>query len=176
MKTTGMVRRIDELGRVVIPKEIRKTMRIKEGEEMEISVNGEDTLILKKYSPVKTLDKKTEEYGEILSKHTGCACYICDNDEITAIFGDKGTEKGAKISKALENCLRQRKSGYLRSTESFGITCGGETSDIAFAPIISGGDVVGGIILSSGAKPMSGADKCVKLLEVGAEFFAKQLE
>ncbi|MGN0768822.1 MAG: stage V sporulation T C-terminal domain-containing protein [Christensenellales bacterium] len=176
MKTTGIVRRIDELGRVVIPKEIRKTMRIKEGEEMEVCVSDGDTLVLKKYSPIKTLEKLGREYAEILHKHTDYACYICDNDEITASCGDRETPVGAKITKSLETVLRQRKSGYLRKAEAFAVTVGGEKNDVAYAPIIAGGDVVGGFILAAKGGAMSGADKCVKLLEVGANFFAMQLE
>lgn len=175
MKTTGIVRRIDELGRVVIPKEIRKTMRIKEGEEMEVCVL-DDALVLKKYSPIKTLEKLGEEYAEILHKHTDYACYICDNDEITASRGDRETPVGAKITKQLETALKTRKSGYLRKTEAFSVTPGGEKTDVAYAPIIAGGDVVGGIILAAKNGSMSGADKCVKLLEVGANFFAMQIE
>ena len=84
MKTTGIVRRIDELGRVVIPKEIRKTMRLKEGEELEVFVNDEETLVLKKYSTIKSFKELAKEYVEVLYKHTGYNCLITDTDEVIA--------------------------------------------------------------------------------------------
>ena len=173
MKTTGIVRRIDELGRVVIPKEIRKTMHIKEGEEMEVFVT-DDSLVLKKYSPVKNILQLAEEYAEILYDNTGYTCVICDADEIIASKRES-EYVGKRITKNLENCLRLRKSAYFRKSDGISVTPGAGYADIAIAPIIVDGEVVGGMVLiASGA--MSRADNCVKLLEVGASFFAKQIE
>ena len=91
MKTTGIVRRIDELGRVVIPKELRRTMRIKEGEEMEVFVAPDDTLVLKKYSPLKAMEDFCKEYAEAVYRVTGHNCLICDNDVFLAAAADKAT-------------------------------------------------------------------------------------
>lgn len=173
MRTTGIVRRIDELGRVVIPKEIRKTMRIKEGEEMEVIVQ-DDMLVLKKYSPVKNVTELSKEYCEALGKNTGYTCLVCDTDDIIAASGQKDRFLNKKISKALENFLRARKSGYLRKGESFSLTPGDANADVAIAPIVSCGDVVGGMILTSDS-PMTRTENCIKLLEVGASFFANRI-
>ncbi len=175
MNTTGIVRRIDELGRVVIPKEIRKTMRIKEGEELEVCVSGEDTLVLRKYSPVKSMEKLGADYVEILSRNTSCACFLCDTDEITASYGDKSFPVGAKISKATVEFISKRKSAFFRKNESLALLPGSEKTDTIIAPIITGGDAVGALVLISKTS-LPSADKCLKLLEVGASFFAKQLE
>lgn len=172
MKTTGIIRRIDELGRVVIPKEIRKTMRIKEGEEMEVFV-ADDGLVLKKYSSVKSIRELAEEYAEILWQNTGYTCLICDTDEYIAASNNAGYI-GKRITKNLENFLKTRKSAYFRKADGVSITPGEGYADIAVAPIVSDGDVVGGMVLVADTQ-MSRADNCVKLLEVGASFFAKQL-
>ncbi len=175
MNTTGIVRRIDELGRVVIPKEIRKTMRIKEGEELEVCVSGEDALLLRKYSPVKSTEKLGADYVEILSKNTSCACFLCDTDEITASYGDKNYPVGAKISKATIEFIEKRKSAVLRKSEAFAVLPAAEKTDTAIAPVVVNGDAVGALVFVS-KTAMPSADKCLKLLEVGASFFAKQLE
>ena len=82
MKATGVVRRIDDLGRVVIPKEIRKTLRIKEGEPLEIFTDREGQVILKKYSPIGELSEFASGYAETLSKTTGHIACITDKDKM----------------------------------------------------------------------------------------------
>ena len=89
MKNTGIVRRIDELGRVVIPKELRRTMHIKEGEEMEVFVAPDDTLVLKKYSALKSLGEIADSYADVLYRHTGNNCLICDADCVLASAVEK---------------------------------------------------------------------------------------
>ena len=85
MKATGIVRRIDDLGRVVIPKEIRRTMRIKEGDPLEIFVDREGEVILKKYSPITELGDFAKEYADALSDTLGATILIADRDEIIAV-------------------------------------------------------------------------------------------
>ena len=87
MKATGIVRRIDDLGRVVIPKEIRKTLRIKEGTPMEIYTDREGQIILKKYSPIGELNTFAREYVEALVQTTGLAACITDRDLVVAAAG-----------------------------------------------------------------------------------------
>ena len=87
MKATGVVRRIDDLGRVVIPKEIRKTLRIKEGDPLEIFTDREGQIILKKYSPIGELTEFATEYAETLSKTTGHIACITDKDNVIAVSG-----------------------------------------------------------------------------------------
>lgn len=87
MKATGIVRRIDDLGRVVIPKEIRRTMRIREGEPLEIYVDREGEVILKKYSPINELGEFAKEYADSLHEALGHVVCIADRDEIIAVSG-----------------------------------------------------------------------------------------
>lgn len=174
MKTTGIVRRIDELGRVVIPKELRRTMHIKEGEEMEVFVAPDDTLVLKKYSALKALGDFSKEYADILYKTTGHNCLVCDNDTFIACATDKQVYSGKRISKALENFLLKRKAAYLRGGDMFSVANEGlEYKDMAVAPLVYNGDVLGGIMLL-GRTPMG--EIGLKLVEVAAGFLAKQFE
>src|SRR5690606_11016659 len=87
MKATGIVRRIDDLGRVVIPKEIRRTLRIREGDPLEIFVDRDGEVILKKYSPIGELGDFAKEYAESLHESTGHITMICDRDTIIAVAG-----------------------------------------------------------------------------------------
>src|SRR5574344_2838525 len=87
MKATGVVRRIDDLGRVVIPKEIRRTLRIKEGDPLEIFTEKEGEIILKKYSPIGELSEFATEYAETLNKTTGHIACITDKDTVIAVSG-----------------------------------------------------------------------------------------
>ena len=103
MKATGVVRRIDDLGRVVIPKEIRKTLRIKEGEPLEIFTDREGQVILKKYSPIGELSEFASGYAETLSKTTGHIACITDKDSVIAVSGGARKEYlEQSISKELE--------------------------------------------------------------------------
>ena len=92
MKATGVVRRIDDLGRVVIPKEIRKTLRIKEGDPLEIFTDKEGEIILKKYSPIGELSEFATEYAETLAKTTGHIACITDKDTVIAVSGGSKKE------------------------------------------------------------------------------------
>lgn len=87
MKATGVVRRIDDLGRVVIPKEIRKVHRIKEGDPLEIFTDKEGEIILKKYSPIGELSEFASSYAETISKTTGHITCITDKDTVIAVSG-----------------------------------------------------------------------------------------
>ena len=87
MKATGIVRRIDELGRVVIPKEIRRTLRIREGDPLEIFTDREGEVILKKYSPIGELGDFAKEYAESLHLALGHTALICDKDNVIAVAG-----------------------------------------------------------------------------------------
>ena len=87
LKATGVVRRIDDLGRIVIPKEIRKTLRIREGDPLEIFTDKEGEIILKKYSPIGELSEFATQYAETLAKTTGHIACITDKDTIIAVAG-----------------------------------------------------------------------------------------
>ncbi len=106
MKATGIVRRIDDLGRVVIPKEIRKTLRIKEGTPLEIFTDREGQIILKKYSPIGELNTFAAEYAEALVQTTGLTACITDRDQVVAACGSGSRElEGKEISSDLDESL-----------------------------------------------------------------------
>lgn len=175
MKTTGIVRRIDELGRVVIPKELRRTMHIKEGEEMEVFVSPDNNLILKKYSAVKALGDFSQELADVVGEILGHNCIICDTESYIASYAEKGTYVGKKISKALENFLEGRKSGYLKTNELFALVSEGiNYRDMAVAPIIYRGDVLGGVIFID-KNGLGTGDTAQKVAAVCAGFLSKQL-
>lgn len=175
MKTTGIVRRIDELGRVVIPKELRRTMHIKEGEEMEVFVAPDNTLVLKKYSAVKALGDFSQELADVIGEMLGHNCIICDTENFIGCFADKNVYIGKKISKSLESYLEGRKSGYLKTNELFSLTNEGVNyRDMAIAPIIYRGDVLGGVILVD-KYGLGTGDAAQKVATVCAGFLSKQL-
>ena len=107
MKATGIVRRIDDLGRVVIPKEIRRTLRIREGDPLEIFTDREGEVILKKYSPIGELSAQATQYSESLAQTTGLMVCVADRDTVIAAAG--GAKKdylGKPISKQLEDAIQ----------------------------------------------------------------------
>lgn len=111
MKATGIVRRIDDLGRIVIPKEIRRTMRIKEGDPLEIFVDREGEVILKKYSPISALSDFAKEYADSLSETLGTTVLICDRDIIIAVSGDPKKEYMQKpIGHIIEKVMDERRT------------------------------------------------------------------
>ena len=108
MKATGVVRRIDDLGRIVIPKEIRRTLRIKEGDPLEIFTDKEGEVILKKYSPIGELSEFATGYAETLAKTTGHIACITDKDSVIAVSGGSKKEfleqsLSSELEKIMEN-------------------------------------------------------------------------
>ena len=183
MKATGIVRRIDDLGRVVIPKEIRRTMRIREGDPLEIYTDREGEVIFKKYSPIGELAAFAGQYAETLHKTCGLAVAICDRDAIISCAGISKREYADKpLSEALEHIMENR-SFYANNgdTEPRNITRDGGTHTIGCAmPIISEGDVVGCVVSAHSAEP-DGGDRLsfdieAKLIQTAANFLGRQLE
>ena len=182
MKATGIVRRIDDLGRVVIPKEIRRTMRIREGDPLEIYTDRDGEVIFKKYSPIVELNVFASEYAETLQKTAGMPVFICDRDAIIAVSGASKREYlDRKISKALEQILDAR-SLYVRGTgkETISLTEDGSHYVSAAMPIIAEGDIAGAVITAwqydtSTSDKLSDAIEA-KLIQTAGLFLAKQLE
>ena len=111
MKATGIVRRIDDLGRIVVPKEIRRTLRIREGDPLEIFTDREGEIILKKYSPIGELSQFAGEYAESLAQTTGHLVLITDCDHVVTASGNGKKEyEGKPISKQLEDAISERKN------------------------------------------------------------------
>ena len=110
MKATGIVRRIDDLGRVVIPKEIRRTLRIREGDPLEIFTDRDGEVILKKYSPISELGQFAKEYAETLYETLGTPALISDRDEMIAVSGlSKKDYLNRQLSPDLDEIMTGRK-------------------------------------------------------------------
>ncbi len=180
MKATGIVRRIDDLGRVVIPKEIRRTMRIREGEPMEIYVSREGEVIFKKYSPIGELNSFAAQYAETLYRIAGIAVVICDRDAVIACAGlPKKEYLEKKISGELEDILEGRGNyRYLEGSEPVRVTNDGGSAAISCAmPIIADGDLIGcvaSVHLPDAEAPEGDVES--KLIGTAAAFLAKQIE
>ncbi len=179
MKATGIVRRIDDLGRVVIPKEIRRTMRIREGDPLEIYTDRDGEVIFKKYSPVGELSTFATHLCETLSKTTGATACITDRDTVIAASGVyKRDVLEKRISESLEHIIESRQIYQHKGGETpIPITetpCGLFVS-IA-APIISEGDVSGCVIFGFDGSESELGETGYKLAQTVAAFLGKQME
>ena len=179
MKATGIVRRIDDLGRVVIPKEIRRTMRIREGDPLEIYTNAEGEVIFKKYSPIGEIANFASQYTEVLSKLANLPAVICDKDHVIAVSGVPKKELlERRVTPALEELTQNRKSYTYTNSESPKIKPveGVTRYMVASFPIITEGDVSGSIMLISGNEDTFATDIQIKLVQAAASFLGKQME
>ena len=179
MKATGIVRRIDDLGRVVIPKELRRTMRIREGDPLEIFTDKDGELIFKKYSPIGELADFASQICESLKKTTECIAAVCDRDNIIAIAGGAKKELLEKpVSGSLAQLMEKRDS-FTAEADNGGMSVTEENEKYvtsAAAPIISQGDVMGCVMF---IKPVSSAKSSIveeKLLQTVAAFLGTQME
>ena len=184
MKATGIVRRIDDLGRVVIPKEIRRTMRIREGDPLEIYTDREGEVIFKKYSPIGELASFAAQYAETLHKSCNMSVIITDRDAVIACSGVSKKEYTDKqLSEELENIIESRSMYVWREgTDRFPALLDGSTHYISCAmPIISEGDVIGSVASlvefdSEKHREAINGDLESKLILTAAGFLGKQLE
>ena len=179
MKATGIVRRIDELGRVVIPKEIRRTLRIKEGDPLEIFTER-DELMLKKYSPIATLDKFSDSTARTLNDLSGLLTVIADTDEILSSVGEGKRGLGRHLSREMDRVLKERRS-YIADRGEGGtvlpVTEGEETGAYyaqLIIPIVSGGDCLGAVVLLSVKEGVKIENSSIKLAQLTAEMLANQ--
>lgn len=175
-KATGIVRRIDDLGRVVIPKEVRRNLKIREGDPLEIYVDRGGQIMLKKYSPILELGKFAQEYAESLHESLGHLCFITDKDEVVSVAGEGSSPFMSKvISELVEETMEQRKVQFHKEevflTEDERLVC----YSVVIAPIIASGDSIGTVILGSLDKTEMGELEG-KMAETAASFLAKQME
>ena len=174
MKATGIVRRIDELGRVVIPKEIRRAFHIRVGDALEIYTDNDGDVIFKMFSPVGDLGKYAKDYTDALSKATDKIVIVCDRDKCIAASGNKKASFiNRPVAGGLDDIVGQRQFYEYNEGDSYSNALDGvESFIVAAAPIISAGDILGAVALIS---PES-SGKCTKtekeLLTVAASFFA----
>ncbi len=178
MKATGIVRRIDDLGRVVIPKEIRRTMRIREGDPLEIYTDANGEVIFKKYSPIGELGPYTKQYVDVLGRTTGAPVVICDRDHVIAVSGlPKKDMVGKRISPLLESYMERRNTYVLGQDKDNLIVSEDSPKPVSvMTPIIGGGDVMGAVVLLSGDKSSPPSQTDIKLTQVAAGFLGKQME
>ena len=179
MKATGIVRRIDDLGRVVIPKEIRRTMRIREGDPLEIYTSREGEVIFKKYSLMGELDDFAAQFCETLSKSCSAITAVTDRDAIIAVAGGGKRElMGKRISPQLEQIMEDRRIYQRTENEQrVAVTDSGDRYSAAVAaPIISEGDVLGLVLfVDEGDAPSTGETE-YKLAQTIAAFLGKHME
>ena len=178
MKATGIVRRIDDLGRIVIPKEIRRVLRIREGDPLEIFTEKDGEVIFKKYSPMGELGGFSTQICESLHKTTGAVAVICDRDTVIAVSGGNKRELMEKrISPALEQIMENRSVWRDEGRTPAPVTEGAENLCVSIAaPIIAAGDVMGCVVFvaEKGAAPHG--DTEMKLAQMVAGFLGKQME
>ncbi|MBE6065555.1 stage V sporulation protein T [Clostridium cochlearium] len=182
MKATGIVRRIDDLGRVVIPKEIRRTLRIREGDPLEIFTDREGGVILKKYSPIGELSEFSKGYAESLQQTIGNIVIICDRDMLVSVSGVQKKEyMDKKISFELEKIIEERRTILiskereiipLYDDEEFE----GKYATQVISPIIAEGDAIGAVIIVSKDKDEEFGEVELKLAETASSFLGKQME
>lgn len=179
MKATGIVRRIDDLGRVVIPKEIRRTLKIREGDPLEIFTLASGEVVFKKYSPVGEISQFAAQYAEVLYKIISLPTLVCDREHVIAASGvpkrdylDKG------ISPALNTYMENRQSFILRNGVISPLTPLEDNHEIASVmyPIISGGDVFGAVFMMRGSEGKNPSETECKLCQSAAAFLGKQME
>ena len=181
MKATGIVRRIDELGRVVIPKEIRRTLRLKDGDPVEIFTER-DELMLKKYSPIAALEQFSESTAKTLHDLTGMLSIICDTDEVLYACGDgRKSYMGRHLSDRMDKILKDRRMYIAHRSDNAEIhpIVKAQEDEIAaeiVVPIIAGGDCLGAVVAIShdgNARLESGT---IKLCQLTAAILAQQFE
>jgi AbrB family transcriptional regulator (stage V sporulation protein T) len=184
MKATGIVRRIDDLGRVVIPKEIRRTMRIREGDPLEIYTNREGEVIFKKYSPIGEITVFAAQYAETLFRTANLEVLICDRDSVIAVSGvSKKEYLERSLSREIENIMEGRGLYRYKDGDDFVYPLDSQSSHFVSCamPIITEGDVIGCVIsLSMCGRPREESDSLrdteVKLVSTAAIFLGKQME
>ncbi len=183
MKATGIVRRIDDLGRVVIPKEIRRTLRIREGDPLEIFTDKEGEVILKKYSPIGELSEFASQFAESIHKTSGHITCIADRDTIIAVSGASKKEYLEKsLSPEVERIIEEKTTLVVKSPEEKPISIvaddGGEHKYTAqvVTSIVSEGDPIGAVILLSTDPNVRMGEVEAKLAQSAAGVLGKQME
>ena len=181
MKATGIVRRIDDLGRVVIPKEIRRTLRLREGTPLEIFTDREGEIILKKYSPMVELTAFATQYADAMAQTTGLMVCITDRDQVVAVAGGPKKDLLQKpISSQLEHLISERMTSLSGKDEKAFIQLVEEEmegiSAQAVAPIICEGDAIGAVAVLSREPRARFGDTETKLVTTAASFLGRQME
>ncbi len=183
MRATGIVRRIDELGRVVIPKEIRRTLRIREGDPLEIYTDRDGEVILKKYSPIGEMSSFAKDYTESLFRSLGHIACIVDRDQVVAASGVAKKELCDKpISHDLETAIANRQTVAINRSVGGKIVAVTNEEDMTgytaqvVSPIIADGEAIGAVLLMSKEQGVKMGDTEVKVAETAAGIVGRQME
>ena len=179
MKATGIVRRIDDLGRVVIPKEIRRTMRIREGDPLEIYTSKEGEVIFKKYSLMGGLDEFALQFCETLSKSCNTIAAVTDRDTVIAVSGGGKRElMGKRISPQMEQIMEDRRIYQHTGTDRrvFVTDSSDKYAACVAAPILCEGDVLGLVLCISDNENLTTGETEYKLAQTIAAFLGKHME
>ncbi len=180
MKATGIVRRIDDLGRVVVPKEIRRTLRIREGDPLEIYTDREGEIILKKYSPMGELKEFAKQFADAMAQSTGQIAAISDRDSFIAIAGaGKRDLIGKSVSREMEKLMEDRDSRVAARGEKGFVPLSAEEDDFeqqVIAPIISEGDVIGSVALLAKDRKEKFGPSELKIAHTAAGFLGRHME
>ena len=179
MKATGIVRRIDDLGRVVIPKEIRRSMRIREGDPLEIYTDSDGEVIFKKYSPIGELSEFAAQYADVLVKSTDIPVLICDRDHCIAAAGLSRKEVlERRVTADLEDITESRKTYFVTAGDTRRISPleGVDYTAAVASPIIAAGDVCGAVIFLMTERGALPTEHDVRLAQIAANFLGKQME
>lgn len=183
MKATGIVRRIDELGRVVVPKEIRRTLRIREGDPLEIFTDRNGEIILKKYSPMGELGAFAREYVEALNKSLEHIALICDRDSVIAAAGVQKKEYlDHAVSREMEQVMEQRQPVLAdRRTGAAPppVTDQDDGEQVVaqiIVPVIAEGEATGAVVLLTKNEDAKFGETELKVTQTTAGFLGRQLE
>ena len=179
MKATGIVRRVDDLGRIVIPKEIRRTLRIREGDPLEIYTEKDGGVIFRKYSPMSDLQDLAAQICESIGANTGHVAAVADRDSIIALHGAPKRELMDKPnSQELDRLMQQRKNyRYVPGDAMLKVSEGSEKYHLGVAaPILSQGDLMGCVMLLMDEKSRAMAESDQRLAQTVAGFLGKQME
>ena len=180
MKATGIVRRIDDLGRIVIPKEIRRTLHIRESDPIEIFTDREGQIVLRKYSPIGEMSTFAKQYAESLAKASGHVALITDKDLVIAAAGGGKQLLGKEVSRRMEERMQNREAACANKDDrSFVNVC--EDMEEVYAwqtmvPIICAGDVIGSVLLMNKDPKAKMGEVEQKLLQSAAGFLGRQME
>ncbi|MBE5895107.1 MAG: stage V sporulation protein T [Lachnospiraceae bacterium] len=180
MRATGIVRRIDDLGRIVIPKEIRRTLCIRESDPLEIYTDREGEIILKKYSPIGEMGTFAKKYTESLFQTTGLVAAVADRNQIVAISGGMKNLQGKSISPEMEQKLDARETVMATEEDRAFVEVfkdgDGKYHEEIICPIICEGDVIGAVILLASEEKAVMTETEKKLVQTAANFLGKQME
>jgi len=178
MKATGIVRRIDDLGRVVIPKEIRRTMRIREGDPLEIYTSSDGEVIFKKYSAIGEMSENASQVADIMYKLAGCPVVVFDRDHVVATSGVTKREfQERRVSPELEELMEARKQFFAEDgARKFYPVEGVEQASLAATPILTAGDVTGAVAFLSNGRTQTVSELQKSLVNAAAQFLGRQVE